>query len=104
MISASDFDSCPTLARLSPVELDQDCPDARQLKYAHHDVVYRQAERGQYVWCLLQGQVILSRLDADGSVVTTGLLGAGEFFGHAFGGAPEAADSATATGPSLMHT
>ncbi len=98
MPSASDFDNCPILSRLGPEELAKVCPEATLLKFSHRDVIYGQGEPGPYVWCLLEGQIILSRLEADGSVVTTGLLGEGEFFGHAFGGATEAEDSAAAKG------
>ncbi|MCH6551732.1 MAG: cyclic nucleotide-binding domain-containing protein, partial [Planctomycetes bacterium] len=94
MPSPSDFDNCPILSSLAPDDLAHSCPEARLLRFSHRDIIYRQGERGQYVWCLLEGQIILSRLEADGSVVTTELLGAGEFFGHAFGGATEAEDSA----------
>jgi len=98
MPSASDFDNCPILSSLAPEDLAHGCPEARLLRFSHRDIIYRQGERDQYVWCLLEGQIILSRLEADGSVVTTALLGAGEFFGHAFGGATEAEDSAAAKG------
>ena len=74
------------------------CPEARLLRFSHRDIIYHQGERGQYIWCLLEGQIILSRLEAAGSIVATGLLRAGEFFGHAFGGATEAEDSAAAKG------
>ena len=98
MTSASDFKNCPILSRLTLEDLAHACPDARVLSFSDRDVIYSQGERDQYAWCLLEGQISVSRLEADGSVVTTGLVGAGEFFGHAFGGATDAEDSATAKG------
>ena len=68
------------------------------LRFSHRDIIDHQGERDQHVWCVLEGQIMLSGLEADGAVVATGLLGAGEFFGHAFGGATEAEDSAAAKG------
>ena len=102
MPSASDFNNCPILSRLAPEDLAHDCPEARLLRFSHRDIIYHQGERDQYVWCLLEGQIILSRLEADGSVVTTGVLGPSEFFGHAFGGATEAEDSAAAKGSAIV--
>ena len=98
MPSASDFNNCPILSRLAPEDLAHSCPDARLLRFSRREFIYHQGEPDQYVWCLLEGQIILSRLEADGSLVATGILGAGEFFGHAFGGATEAEDSAAAKG------
>jgi CRP-like cAMP-binding protein len=72
------------------------------LRFSDRDIIYRQGESDPYVWCLLEGQILVSRLEADGSVVTTGFLGVGEFFGHAFGGATEAEDNAAAKGGVLV--
>jgi CRP-like cAMP-binding protein len=102
MASASDFANCAILSRLAPEDLAETCPGARLLSFSHRDFIYRQGDPDQYVWCLLEGQIILSRLEADGSVVATGILAAGEFFGHAFGGANEAEDSAAAKGDVIV--
>ncbi len=69
MPSASDFNNCPILSSLAPEDLAHSCPEARLLSFSHRDFIYRQGEGGQYVWCVLEGQIILSRLEADGSVV-----------------------------------
>ncbi len=74
MPPASDFNNCPILSGLAPEDLAHSCPDARLLRFSHRDFIYHQGEPDQHVWCLLEGQIILSRLEADGSLVATGIL------------------------------
>ncbi len=55
MPSVSVLNNCPILSRLAPEDLADDCPDARLLRFSHRDIIYRQGEHDQYVWCLLEG-------------------------------------------------
>ncbi len=102
MSSASDFEHCPILSEIAADDLARICPDARRTTRPNRGVVYRQGDPDPHVWCLLEGQVLLSRLGADGSELTTGLLAAGAFFGHAFGGATVAEDSAHTKGEAVV--
>jgi len=94
----SEFPHCPLLAGVPPEELRRDCPTARTLTVRHRGTIYRQGDPGHAVFCLLDGQVTLTRGNRDGATCTTAALGAGEFFGPALSGLPEAEDTARAKG------
>jgi len=47
---------------------------------------------------VLEGQVTIARTNAEGATLTTAVLGAGDFFGAALGGATRTGDSARAKG------
>ena len=102
MSNLRDLKGCPLLAGIPREELDRDCPSAKILAIRHRGMIYRQGEASRAVFCVLDGQVTLSRLSQEGAIITTAALGAGEFFGHALGGAPEAEDTAKAKGASLV--
>lgn len=98
MNKPSHLEGCPLLAGMPPEDLRRDCPTARILAIRHRGTIYRQGEPGRALFCVLEGQVTLARLSQEGAAFTTAALGAGEFFGPALGGAPQAEDTARAKG------
>jgi CRP/FNR family cyclic AMP-dependent transcriptional regulator len=92
------LDGCPLLAGVPADELRRDCPTARIVAIRHRGTIYRQGEPARTVFCVLEGQVTLSRISAEGATLTTAMLKAGDFFGPALGGASESADTAKAKG------
>jgi CRP/FNR family transcriptional regulator, cyclic AMP receptor protein len=60
--------------------------------------IYLQGESANTVFCVLEGQVVISRTNGDGSSITIALLGAGDFFGGALSGAAKNEDTAKAKG------
>ncbi len=98
MGTMSELQSCSLLAGVPPEELRRDCPTARIVTVRHRGTIYRQGDSGSAVFCLLDGQVTLARVNRDGATCTTAALGAGEFFGPALSGLPEAEDTARAKG------
>lgn len=97
-MKTNDLQECPFLAGVPPDAFRQDCPTARVLTIRHRGTIYRQGEPRRAIWCVLQGQVTLARMNQDGETFTTAALGAGEFFGPALSGAAEAEDTARAKG------
>jgi len=93
-----EFAACPLLAAIAAAELQRDCPAARVLAVRHRGAIYRQGEPAHSVFCVLAGQVTLARTSADGAVLTTAVMGPGDFFGPALAGAATAADTARAKG------
>ncbi|MCC6697256.1 MAG: Crp/Fnr family transcriptional regulator [Candidatus Hydrogenedentes bacterium] len=68
----------------------------------HRDTIYRQGGTNKAVFCVLKGQVTLSRVTQDGSALTTAALSAGHFFGDGLDGSAEAEDTAKAKGEALV--
>jgi CRP-like cAMP-binding protein len=93
-----NFEACPLLAGIPLEGLRRDCPNARIVAIRHGVAIHRQGEPARSVFCALDGQVIISRVNAEGATLTTAVLGAGDFFGAALSGATEAADTAKAKG------
>jgi CRP/FNR family cyclic AMP-dependent transcriptional regulator len=89
---------CPLLASVPPEDLLRDCPAARVVAVRHRGTIYRQGEPAGAVYCVLGGQVTIARTNAEGAILTTAVLGAGDFFGAALGGAAETDDTARAKG------
>jgi CRP-like cAMP-binding protein len=92
------LDACPLLAAIPPADLRRDCPKARIAAVAHRGTIYRQGEPATNVYCLLEGQATLGRVNAAGALLTTAVLGPGEFFGAALSGASKSEDTAKAKG------
>src|SRR6267142_5068912 len=90
--------ACPLLAGVPPEDLRRDCPKARIVAVQHRGTIYRQGEPARAIFCVLDGQVTTARANSDGSILTTAVLGAGEFFGPALSGATETEDMAKAKG------
>lgn len=99
---AGDLGGCPLLARIPLDELRRDCPSARIVAVRHRGTVYRQGDAAHAIFCVLNGQVTTTRTTTDGAILTTALLGPGDFFGPALSGALEAEDTAKAKGAALV--
>jgi len=102
MNKPSDLEACPLLAAIPPDDVRRDCPTARVVAIRHRGAIYRQGDPVTNVFCLLDGQVTVARVNYNGETLTTAALGAGEFFGPALSGAAEAEDTARAKGPVLV--
>jgi CRP-like cAMP-binding protein len=92
----------PLLAGVPPEDLQRDCPKARTVTVQHRGTIYRQGEPARAVFCVLDGQVTLARVNAAGAILTTAVMVAGDFFGSALGGADKAEDTAKAKGSVLV--
>jgi len=97
-----DLSGSPLLAGIPPAELLLDSATARTLSVKNREEIYRQGDVNQAVFCLLKGQVTLSRVNHDGASLTTAALSAGEFFGDGLDGSVEAEDTAKAKGAALV--
>ena len=92
---------CALLEGLSPQDLQRDCPTAAIYSVRHGSAIYYQGKRCDDLFCVLDGQIRLARVNREGREVTTALMIIGEFFGPALGaqGAHQALETATARGP-----
>lgn len=93
-----DLEACPLLTGVSPQDLHRDCPKARVVTVQHRGTIYRQGEPARAIFCVLDGQVTLARVNPAGAILTTAVMVAGDFFGSALGGAEKADDTAKAKG------
>src|SRR5262245_27351236 len=98
----ADLRGCPLLAAIPPGELRRDCPTARIATIRHRGTIYRQGQQAGTIFCVLEGQVTLSRDSAGGATITTAALSAGDFFGAALGGASLSEDTARAKGTAVV--
>ena len=98
MTKPDDLDASPLLAGIPADNLRRDCPAARIVAVRHRGTIYRQGDPARSVYCVLEGQVTLARAHSEGAVLTTAVLGCGDFFGAALSGASEAEDTARAKG------
>jgi len=89
---------CPLLATLPPEDLHRDCPTARIVAVRHRGTIYRQGEPARAIFCVLEGQVTIARTSHEGAILTTAVLGTGDFFGPALSGATTTEDTARAKG------
>lgn len=94
----SALKGCPILEGIPSAELRRHCPTARIVAIRHRGPIYRQGEPARTVYCVLNGQVTVSRVSSDGATLTTAALRSGDFFGPALSGATEAEDTARAKG------
>ena len=82
MINSSNFlAACPLLADVPAQVFTQHCPSANIKSFPHGSVIYKQGQRLEEAYCVLDGQIKLSRLNPDGAEFTTGLLNNGDLFG-----------------------
>jgi CRP-like cAMP-binding protein len=93
-----ELKACPLLAGIPQEDLRRDGPTARIVAIRHRGTIYRQGEPGRTVYCVLDGQVTIARVNYEGATLTTAALGAGDFFGPALSGATAAEDTARAKG------
>jgi CRP/FNR family cyclic AMP-dependent transcriptional regulator len=89
---------CPLLAGIPPDDVRRDCPTARTMAIRHRGTIYREGEPARTVFCVLDGQVTISRVNPEGATLTTAAFGPGDFFGPALSGAAQADDTARAKG------
>lgn len=90
------------LAAIPTAHLARDCPSARIVVIRHRGSIYRQGEAVRLIYCLLDGQVSTARINADGQLLTTALIGPGEVFGPAISGEALAEDTARAKGAATV--
>jgi len=98
MNASSSLKNSPLLAAIPIDDLRRDCPTARAVAVRHRGTIYRQGEPGRSVFCVLEGQVTITRVSTEGANLTTAVLSEGDFFGAALGGAVENEDTARAKG------
>lgn len=98
MKSRTLIDGSPILARIPTEQLTRDCPTSRIVAVRNRGAIYRQGESANAVFCALEGQIAIARTTSDGSLITTAMLGAGDFFGAVLSGAPKNEDTAKAKG------
>jgi CRP/FNR family cyclic AMP-dependent transcriptional regulator len=91
---------CALLEGLSARDLQRDCPTATIYSYRDGSAIYHQGNRCDDLFCLLDGQIKLARVNREGRELTTALMTVGELFGPALGaqGVRQAAETATARG------
>ncbi len=80
------------------------CPTATRVALRDKDALYSQGEACSHVFCVLEGQVKLSCVSREGAAFTTAFLSAGELFGPALSGSPQAVaqEAATARDATLL--
>ena len=84
-------------------DLERFCPSASLRSLKHKTLVYPQGEPCLDTWYILEGQVVLSRIDEDGNAFTTALLFAGDFLGTWDGGGrANSAESAWTKGAVML--
>lgn len=98
MSKPNELKGCSLLAGIPSEDLRRDCPTARIVAIRHRGTLYQLGEPGRTVFCVFHGQVALARVSSDGTMLTTTVLGTGDFFGPALSGAIEAEDTASAIG------
>jgi CRP-like cAMP-binding protein len=98
MNSRNFFNSASILANIPSQFLQRDCPTSRIITVRHRGTIYRQGEPATSVFCVLNGQVTIARTTNEGSLLTTALFGAGDFFGAALSGTEKNDDTARAKG------
>jgi len=98
MNKPSNLEGCALLARVPLGDLRRDCPTARTVAIRHRGTIYRQGEPARAIFCVLEGQVTIARANADAAVLTTAVLGPGDFFGAALSGTTKSEDTARAKG------
>jgi len=91
---------CALLDGLSPQDLQRDCPTATIYSFRHGSAIYHQGKRCDDLFCILDGQIKLARVNREGRELTTALMTIGEFFGPALGaqGVRQTLETATARG------
>jgi CRP-like cAMP-binding protein len=91
---------CALLDGVSPHDLQRACPTAATYSFRHGSAIYYQGKRCDDLFCILDGQIKLARVNRQGRELTTALMTAGEFFGPALGAEDtrQAVETATARG------
>jgi CRP-like cAMP-binding protein len=94
------IERCALFDGLSPQDLQRDCPTATICSFRHGSAIYHQGKRCDDLFCILDGQIKLARVNREGRELTTALMTIGECFGPALGaqGARQTLETATARG------
>ena len=95
---------CALLEGLSAHDLQCDCPSAATHSFQDGSAIYYQGKRCDDLFCVLDGQIKLARVNREGRELTTALMTVGEVFGPALGaqGVRQAPETATAKGPVVV--
>ena len=90
----------PLFVGITPQAIAQYCPSANIESFPHGSAIYKQGQRLDEIFCVLDGQVKIARLSRDGAEFTTGFLTKGELFGVPLNDPPafESPETATAKG------
>ncbi len=98
MVSPSyHLEACPLLVDVPLQTFKQHCPSASTESFPHGSVIYTQGQHLEEIFCVLEGQIKLARLNRDGAEFTTGLLANGELFGAPLNDPPAFETPETAT-------
>ena len=82
MVSQSDYlEVCPLFKGVPPEVIKQHTPSTRVESFPHKSEIYQQGESVEEIFCVLEGQVKLARLNLDGAEFTMALLVNGDLFG-----------------------
>src|SRR5512134_3780401 len=94
------IERCALFDGLSPQDLQRDCPTATICSFRHGSAIYHQGKSCDDLFCILEGQIKLARVNREGRELTTALMTIGECFGPALGaqGARQTLETATARG------
>jgi len=84
MVSQSEYlEVCPLFEDVPLEVIKQHTPSTRIENFSHKSVIYQQGERVKDIFCVLEGQVKLARVNLDGAEFTMALLSNGDLFGAA---------------------
>lgn len=86
------------IERVPKAEIKRLCPSASVLEYSHKSTIYSEGDVIRSVYCLMDGQIALSKISHDGRIVTIDLLMRGDFLSSALSGIFRVQNSATAKG------
>ncbi len=82
MVSQSNyFEVCPLFQGVPPDAIKQHTPSTRVESFSDGSTIFQQGQRLNEIFCVLDGQVKLARIDIDGAEFTMGLLTNGDLFG-----------------------
>lgn len=98
MASFPSFSNSAFFENIPPGDLLRDCPSARRATVRHRGFIYTPGESVPTIFCVLEGQVILSKSHTDGTPLTTALLARGDFFGPPLRSTTTAEETARAKG------
>ena len=105
MVSHPNYlEACPLFVDVPLDMIKQDCPSVDIVPFPYGSVIYAQGQPLGEIFCVLDGQIKLSRLSRDGTEFTTGLLTTGDLFGAPLSNPPafESPETASAKGQGIF--
>ena len=82
MVSQSNYlEVSPLFQGVPPDAIKQHTPSTRVESFPDGSTIYQQGQRLNEIFCVLDGQVKLARINIDGAEFTMGLLASGDLFG-----------------------